>query len=36
MSRVGRNINVSVERLRHLGHRQDRPRRIAADAGPGP
>ena len=33
MSRVGRNINVSFERLRHLGHRQDRPRRIASDAG---
>lgn len=33
MSRVGRNINVSFERLRHLGHRQDRPKRIAADAG---
>ncbi len=33
MSRMGRNINVSFERLRHLGQRQDRPRHIAADAG---
>jgi acetyl-CoA carboxylase carboxyl transferase subunit beta len=32
MSRVGRNITVSIDRLRHLGHRQDRPRRIASDA----
>lgn len=33
MSRVGRNITVSIDRLRQLGHRPDRPRRIKADAG---
>lgn len=31
MSRVGRNITVSIDRLRQLAHRTDRPGRIAAD-----
>lgn len=31
MSRVGRNITVSIDRLRQLAHRADRPRRLAAD-----
>ena len=33
MSRVGRNIHVSVDRLRQLAHRDARPRKIKADAG---
>ena len=33
MSRVGRNIHVSVDRLRQLAHRDARPRKISADAG---
>jgi acetyl-CoA carboxylase carboxyl transferase subunit beta len=33
MSRVGRNIHVSVDRLRQLAHRDSRPRKIKADAG---
>jgi len=33
MSRVGRNIHVSVDRLRQLAQREGRPRRIKADAG---
>lgn len=33
MSRVGRNIHVSVDRLRQLAQRDARPRRIKADAG---
>ena len=33
MSRVGRNIHVSVDRLRQLAHRDARPRKIRADAG---
>lgn len=33
MSRVGRNIHVSVDRLRQLAHREGRPGRIKADAG---
>ena len=33
MSRVGRNIHVSVDRLRQLAHRDARPRKIKSDAG---
>ncbi len=33
MSKVGRNIHVSVDRLRQLAHRDARPRKIKADAG---
>ncbi|MSO44333.1 MAG: acetyl-CoA carboxylase carboxyl transferase subunit beta [Thermoleophilia bacterium] len=32
MSRVGKNITVSIDRLRQLGHRPGNPRRIKADA----